>query len=197
MFIRFRAVAAAMLTLAGGDVAAGAGPEPIFRLTVCMSASDPQLVRAQWMAARMFQTIGVGITWRAAGRSCPPDGVSVALATETPAAIHPSVLAESLLFDGTRIRIFYDRVLRLVPSNHVPCLMAHVLAHEVAHLAQAIDRHSSEGLMKAAWDLADLQLMVRRPLSFTSHDIDLIHRGLETRAERLRVRAYALGLPGK
>ena len=60
--------------------------------------------------------------------------------------------------------------------------LAHVLVHEITHILQASDRHSDSGVMKARWIAQDYEAMARKPLRFTSEDLDLIHRGAAARA---------------
>jgi hypothetical protein len=63
-------------------------------------------------------------------------------------------------------------------------LLAHVLSHEITHLLEDVNRHSSTGLMKAHWDGNDLMEMSAKPLSFGPEDVDLIHRALVQRGLR-------------
>jgi hypothetical protein len=67
----------------------------------------------------------------------------------------------------------------------VPCLLAHILAHEITHVLQGINRHSVSGVMKAHWSNGDCLDMAGKPLAFTEEDVYLIHRGLKRRADRL------------
>jgi hypothetical protein len=67
----------------------------------------------------------------------------------------------------------------------VPCLLAHVLVHEITHLLEGIDRHSESGVMKAHWSSDDTLEMAWKPLAFTEEDKYLIHRGLKLRAAEL------------
>ena len=67
----------------------------------------------------------------------------------------------------------------------VPILLAHVPAHEIAHILQGVSRHSASGVMKAGFGAADHNKMKRKGLGFTNEDIDLIHIGLDKRQARL------------
>lgn len=183
MYFGARAVMAAVFGLMGPG-SEGSAPKLAWSLTVCLPSAPADARRAQPITSRMFADIGVAISWHDDEEPCPPDGVIVTLAADIPRAVRPGALADSRLFDGSEVRVFYNRVLEMVPPDWVPCLLAHVLAHELAHIAQAIDRHSSHGLMKASWELADLRQMVRGRLLFSSHDVDLIRRGLGARARK-------------
>jgi len=82
------------------------------------------------------------------------------------------------------IVIFYDRVQQAAHPDLIPCLLAHVLVHEITHILQGFSRHSDQGVMKASWDGSDYSAMAWKPLAFAREDIDLIHLGLAARAAR-------------
>ena len=105
---------------------------------------------------------------------------------DTPATLLPGALASALPYERIHIRVFLDRVKEAVGPGAMPFLLGHVLAHELGHLLQGIDRHSETGVMKAQWDLDDYKRMVSSPLAFTDEDVILIHRGMDGRAARLR-----------
>lgn len=50
---------------------------------------------------------------------------------------------------------FYDRVLANSRPTGLPFLLGHVLAHEIGHILQGVERHSSAGVMKEKWDYRD------------------------------------------
>ena len=81
--------------------------------------------------------------------------VIIEVAERTPKELLPGALAFATPYDRTHITVFYDRVELAVHANTVPALLAHVLAHEIAHVLQSIKRHSEEGIMKARWDAHD------------------------------------------
>jgi hypothetical protein len=60
-----------------------------------------------------------------------------------------------------------------------------VLAHEIGHVLQGIERHSETGVMMAKWTSEDYKQMVVKPLAFTEEDVILIHNGMEGRAVQL------------
>jgi hypothetical protein len=80
-----------------------------------------------------------------------------------------------------RFDVFYDRVRAAAPGPRLPSLLAHVLAHEIAHVVQGVHHHASEGLMKAHWVSDDVAGMAWRALPFTTVDVDLLRRGLDER----------------
>src|SRR5207302_776444 len=109
-------------------------------------------------------------------------GVLIGLNTHTPATLHPGALAWALPYEGTQIRVFNDRIAQNHGPAEVPIVLAHVLAHEITHVLQGINRHSDQGVMKAEWERSDIAQMLWEPLTFTDEDVILIHRGLAQRS---------------
>jgi hypothetical protein len=60
------------------------------------------------------------------------------------------------------------------------------MAHEITHLLQGINRHSSAGVMKARLTDADLVAIQYKPLTFDPHDVSLIHMGIDMRTSPLK-----------
>jgi hypothetical protein len=135
---------------------------------------------AQSVAWGMFQEIGVTLKFHRT-HSCPPDGIRVLSTSDTPAALLPGALALAQPYEGIHLRIFLDRVGNTVPGPVAPYLLAHVLAHEIAHLLEGVDRHSEYGLMKAKWEKDELVQMRAKHLAFTENDIRFIRAGLAAR----------------
>jgi hypothetical protein len=166
-----------MAVLAGVAAQASEPGQPAEQtVTVCME-HDPSgaVMRAKKTASKMFSDIGVKLDWR---RECPPQGIVISSSEDTPAKRMPHALAYALPYEGTHIVIFYDRVRRTVRPAMIPCLLAHVLVHEITHILQGIQRHSDQGMMKATWDGSDYLAMEWKPFAFAPADIELIHRGL-------------------
>jgi len=88
----------------------------------------------------------------------------------------------ALPFEGSHIRVFYDRVQATVDAEMVPRLLAYVLVHEITHVIEGTDHHSDSGIMKARWDAEDYQQMRRSSLAFTEEDLQLIRTGLARRS---------------
>jgi hypothetical protein len=178
------AVMATMLALAG--IAAQAeenvkADEP--SVTVCTEGNtDPRVAaQSQAIASEMYAGIGVRIDWRQGLGGCPPQAIQISLIHFTRPTLLPGALAYALPYEGTRIHVFYDRI-AAHGRDLLPYLLAHVMAHEIAHTLQGISRHSEQGVMKAQWTEDDYERMMRKPLEFTTKDIDLIHRGLAAHA---------------
>jgi hypothetical protein len=181
-------VAAAFVLVAHGGIDT-AVPPAARELTVCLTAPpDREVFEARALATRMFGDIGVLLTWARQPGACPFTGVRMNFWMRTPTALSPGAFGRSFPAEGTRIDVFYDRVRAAAPGARLPSVLGHVLAHELAHLAQAVGRHSPEGVMKARWKARDLAGMAWQPLSFTTDDVALIHMGLATRTVRLQAR---------
>jgi hypothetical protein len=139
--------------------------------------------RAQVRASNILATAGVRLEWRAP-RRCPDDAIRISLSEITPESEQPGALAYAMPYEGTHIVVFYGRIQS--NCNGDPTLksivLAHVLAHEIAHILQAMSRHSESGIMKAHWDGEDFSRMRFKPLAFTEVDVYLIQRGLDARS---------------
>lgn len=178
-----------MVLMAGAVAQAAPTTAPDRKVTVCVEGLSLPTVdgagtRARAIASQMFAAIDVTIVWRYEFRGCPEQGIRVTLLERTPDNLKPGALAYALPYEGTHIRIFFDRIARNHNKPHVPIVLAHVLVHEITHILQGISRHSATGVMKAHWELADYRNMTGRPLAFEDKDIDLINFGLEGRARR-------------
>jgi hypothetical protein len=90
-------------------------------------------------------------------------------------------MAFALPKERVHITVFWDRVQHAKSFVSTSVLLAHVLVHEITHILQGIGRHSDSGVMKARWTGEDYEAMVRKPLPFTSDDIELIRRGAAAR----------------
>ena len=175
-----------MAVMAGVMVEGGAAGQTTKQKIIVCTEGGAGFVesKARAIASGMFADIDIAIDWRQGFRGCLPLGILISFSSATPAALHPGVLAYALPYEGTRIVIFYDRVLKAVHSALIPRLLAHVLVHEITHILQGVSRHSDDGVMKARWDGSDYSAMSSKPLAFASEDIGLIHRGLAARAAR-------------
>jgi hypothetical protein len=138
------------------------------------------LIGAEDVASKLFAAAGVRIKWCYGHPS--QDAISVEFSERTPRDYRPGSVAFALPYEGVHITVFYDRTSRTTLADLAPTVLGHVLAHEITHVLQRIDRHSQTGVMKAHWTNSDLDKMVAKGLSFTAEDIDLMQRGLAARA---------------
>jgi hypothetical protein len=180
----------AITTLALLAGVAAQGGQPVERtvtertVTVCMEIHDGSVVvpEAQVIATRMFSDIGVTIHWH---HRCLPGDIQISLSGRATANRRPDALGYALPYEGTRIVVFHDRV-EQVNRDMRARLLAHVLVHEITHILQGIDRHSSYGVMKAHWDAKDYSVIASRLLPFAPEDIHLIYLGLAQRSTWLK-----------
>jgi hypothetical protein len=108
------------------------------------------------------------------------------MTSHTPEDDHPGALAAARPFEGTHIRVFYDRVQSATLPARIPTLLAHVLVHEITHIVQGTDQHSRVGVMKARWEPEDYSQMARSLLDFTEEDLPGIRNGLAARMQKFR-----------
>ncbi len=139
---------------------------------------------SQNLVSDIFARAKIRVVWR---NQLPAQGLTastfvVKFEHNTPDDLRPGALAFSQPYGDAPILIFLDRVKN---SPEARSLLAHVMAHELAHVLQGISRHSATGIMKGNWTSEDLQNMRFKPLHFTQKDIELIHLGLDGRASRV------------
>jgi len=161
-------------------LASGSSIEAAGRLVtpVCMSSSaDFRVARAKQIAGWLLGFATVHVEWLPVSR-CPPKSIVVTLQPRTPDTLRPEWFAYSQPFEGTQIIVFLDRIQAAVPARRFAQLLGHVLAHEIAHMIEGTDCHSSEGVMKVRWSGADYLKMDYLQLRFTESDIQLIRQGL-------------------
>jgi hypothetical protein len=174
---------ATMAVIAAGMVPAEDTVQAAQRhVNVCVEGRvDFGVKPAQAMASEMFAEIGVTVDWRQGLIECPPQGILISLTDRTPPDLRPGAFAYATLNEG-QVRLFYDRIAQVKPKLLLPHLLAHVLVHEITHVLEGISRHSAQGVMKAWWTPDDFNMMMWKPLPFTSEDINLIYPGLAARA---------------
>ena len=165
-------------------------------VTVYVNGSDlpPSAVDfgARTTVTWMFARVGVRLAWRAGepksgAASASPVTILVQFASEAPAGASPNALAYALPYggEGAAITLMYDRIRKTAHrSNREQPILAHVLAHEIAHVLQGTNRHSETGVMKAQWNDGDYDAMERKPLEFSAFDVTLITNGLGAKKER-------------
>jgi hypothetical protein len=75
------------------------------------------------------------------------------------ASSHALAYATPYVKSGTCIHVFMDRVAKGRNLSFETALLAHVLAHEITHVLQQTEHHSSDGVMKAVWSSDDYASM--------------------------------------
>jgi hypothetical protein len=147
----------------------------------------PEVIRARSIADKVFASADLQLEWCTSAKRCAhwDDRIVVTLIGYSFAAKPPEALAEALIFEGRNVRIFLDRVNASIDRPLASRLLGYVLAHEIAHMLQACDRHSKTGVMKAKWSAWDYGAMNGETLLFEAHDVDLLHIGLAKRRAAL------------
>ncbi len=179
----------ALVSFLLGPVVAQAGQgeqaDEIGRVVVFVHNGDvPSQINglAQLLADRIFKRIGVSVDWRygqvPTSLQERPIVIDLRNAPREESAQH--AVAYALPYEGVHIRVFYNRIER---EQNRAAVLAHVFAHEIAHILQGVVRHSDTGIMKARWTLDDIDEMSYKDLPFTPLDVILIQNGMAARAE--------------
>jgi hypothetical protein len=173
---------AAVFILAAGVSIFGT-PERDVSICVEGKADLPSnsLYSAENTAAAIYSVIGIRLRWHT-GTSCLDTQypIRITVVDHAPKEAPADVLAYAHPYDGQHILVIYDRISRLKCYCDRNPAMGYVLAHEIAHLFEGVVRHSQKGIMKAHWERADYEAMLKRSLRFAPEDISLIHLGLKT-----------------
>jgi hypothetical protein len=185
---------AAAIAVFGGISVVAAQPESGARRTLTVYIIDDRahhtqsVYPAQHIATELFAPSGLRLKWRRGQprtAPAPQDLVFIIdLADRTPEAYREDALAFSYLNDGIHITVFYDRVEKTAKQTVTNVLLGHVLAHELTHLLQGIERHSDSGVMRAKWTVEDQFAMAHRALLFTREDLRLLELGIARRQPR-------------
>ena len=174
------AVAAALMA----EIGAAAGTihlssAPVVKICIENGGAGPWIVaQGEFIAAKIFETIGIKIEWPHR-ETCPkpaPGLIAIRITTGASASDYPDALAYSRLGEN-RVEVFYDRVAKMVEPPLLPRLLGHVLAHEIAHILEGVNRHSEKGLMRAHWSRDDYEQMRPGLMQFTPEDVELIRAG--------------------
>jgi hypothetical protein len=144
---------------------------------------------AEKMAARIFASIGIPVAFRGGvAPKSPAEGalrIELQLVAKAPSQLHAGALAYAMPFgvSGTRIRVFCDRVNTASPDAGPGTVLAYVMAHEIAHVLEGVNRHAGEGIMKGHWQPQDYRQMKSGTLPFDPTDVELMLAALHTRTE--------------
>ena len=154
-------------------------------VTICVvDGQDDVTSHAQDIARQIFAGIGVNVEWHNGVRFCQANAahaIFVNYSHDTPKDRNPGALASARPYEGVHFEVFYDRMMEYRSDIARTRVLGHVLAHEIAHILQAIARHSTTGVMKPFWSDLDIHQMQIIPLRFTELDAELIHDGIAKR----------------
>jgi hypothetical protein len=146
------------------------------------------LGRAEQIAAGVFASIGLPVAFRsgAAPKSAAEGSLNIELQLDAraPSQLHAGALAHAMPFgvSGTLIQVFCDRVNKASPGSGPGTVLGYVMAHEIAHVLQGVNRHSDDGVMKAQWQQQDYRQMKSGTLPFDPTDVELMLAALHKRA---------------
>lgn len=132
---------------------------------------------ARMVAADVLRRAGVTLRWTGAGAT-----LHVHLAERAPNDLPLGALALAYPYSGCAkaVTIYADRVRQLTGGRfgEEAAMLGYVIAHELVHVLQGVDRHSETGIMKARWTMQDRAAILSRALGFDEEDTPLIRRGL-------------------
>jgi hypothetical protein len=150
---------------------------------------------AKTLVSEIFARIGIALIWHE-GRE--PEGrpaFGILWAERAPMSVAPGALASARPFcsTGAAITLYEDRLQEFLKrhSDVQNIALAYVLAHELAHVMQGLERHSDSGILKPNWSDTDFRQMRSLKLAFTANDSDLIHLGIEARTSRRKPSPWA------
>lgn len=155
-------------------------PERTVSVCIHQGSDRPTVHAAEVLASAVFVKIGVNIEWHDRG-PCPAreDMIEASVSYNTESKFRPRALGVAKPYQR-QIVVFYDRI-KESQVDHMICLLAYLLAHEIAHVLQGTGEHSRTGIMKATWSYGDYFDMIRCQLGFTAEDVALIYRGIEAK----------------
>jgi hypothetical protein len=174
-----------MLTLiAKSDTLPADAPTvPVLLRIECKIDAVHQL-KARMLTSQIIASAGIRVEW-ASRRDVDRTGLIVVTLKEgAPTDLKPGALAEAFPFEGKKINIYMDRVLRSAGGQKafVAAVLAHSIAHEVGHILFATTNHSDSPIMKAGWTSRDLVEMQGRPFRFRGQEAEELRAGARRRA---------------
>ena len=143
------------------------------------------LGRALGIVHEAYADIGVRVIWRfgntpASGCEKKPGRRQIVFdlrnGTVKGRSADALAFANPYLHEGPCVTLLMDRLKDEAERNPetTGILLGHVLAHEIGHVLQGIERHSETGLMKERWSKREITDMWRARLRFTAYDAELI-----------------------
>jgi hypothetical protein len=153
--------------------------------------SSTALSTAELRASAMFREIGVDMRWKEGGARAAAVHAScgIPIMVEIESFAGPQFPKDALAYahpyseSGTRIHVFMNRIADSRRPQFTIVLLAYVLAHEITHVLERVNRHSEEGVLKAHWNSQDFFLMQSKGLRFDPMDVALIHDAIVKRVQ--------------
>ncbi len=168
------------------DAARAFGAAPDVTVYASYDAGVPMAVlrRSELVAGRIFAGIGLTVRWRSgrpktsmAGREA--EALAIRLEAGIPGGPHTDALAFTAPEQGgVVVHILYYNVRAAHRPDLVHVLLGYLLAHEMGHVLEGMDRHSESGVMKAFWTPEDFREMASGRLSFAPTDAAIMLKRL-------------------
>jgi hypothetical protein len=132
---------------------------------------------AQSFASFLLEQAGVRLLWNKRCPSC--EVINIRMDTDAPPDVPKEALAYAMPFaksPGQRIHIFRARLPN--PQWVQPHIMlAYVIAHEIVHVLEGFDHHSTRGIMKARWEYTDYLEMQSCRFGFAMEELGWVRNG--------------------
>ena len=159
--------------------------------------SPGDLVKAETLAARIFQKAGIQVTWvtgLTAGHAGDspvvekwnPDNLLLRIresSTIRGKGVKPEAMGFCLSMKKNEAVVLFDRI-----QNQAALLNVHpaiplgmTMAHEMGHLLLQSPTHSLAGVMKVRWMAADVTATEAGTLTFTSEEGNSLRNGIRRR----------------
>ena len=187
------------MTVAVATLAHAAGPVDVTAFVTTEGRST--VWEARQKASSILERAGVKVKWAKSGNRAAGVAVRVVLAETTPEELMPGALAIAYPYSGCgkSIRVFADRIRQMTGGRfrEETALLGYVLAHEIAHVLQGVDRHSDAGVMKAGWSHEDRTAIYTGRMRFEEEDVRLLRLGLLAGACRSISRPLAAQSAGR
>ena len=184
-----------ILMMQARSCAASAHPEPVVQVAVYNDAKvDPRVLRgAEAVGAEVFEEAGLKFRWLNCGRA-EESAAEVESCTHIAFPMHlqlrilrePRKLPEFtfglsyLDVDGigcySEVFVAHLDEMRRKTGQSESVILGHVMAHEVAHLLLGTNSHAENGIMKARWDVGELEEAARGELRFTRREAETMRR---------------------
>ena len=142
-----------MITAAAMTVCGQQAPMRLDRsAAVCLVDGRSVLENTGPGVSRIFAQIGIRIDWRNNSRSCDQEdgAILIRLSYGKPATQLEDAFGYALPYEGTHIVVFWDHVLETTRATGAQNLLAYVVAHEIGHVLERVNRHSVTGIMNTS-----------------------------------------------
>jgi len=167
---------------AKGKVAAEEVTVQVYLSLTYLPISGNAVFIARMEASRLFQAEGIRLEWVDGKAPAGESGrlvVGITSVADAPIEFrtrgnaHVLAIARPYANGPAGIVIFGDRVTQYLEGYRgisAGKLLGHILAHEIGHVVEGVARHSTSGLMKAAWTTDDRREMTGKGLGFSEED---------------------------